>query len=238
MMGRPYRNSLASVEAAFDALAFAARDIRDDSQTYPGQSETFTAPALEAGRSRWQLAMVPAEQSTFTAKIGATAQTVLPWGVTPSAGQVAVDFARGVVELPAASAETGEFTIEYVGRGTPITSELLMTLLLGVASRDTALARIVEATIDDDADPFDFDGIESGSVLLLTATAASEDFGLPSDLPVGFRFRAILVGSNEIKFVADTLRSLAGTDTLDAEHAQAEFLHLGAGVWHGRGDLA
>lgn len=238
MTGHPYRNSLAASEAAFDPFAFPIRELRDDSQLYPGQSEVFTAPALDGGRSRWQLAMIPAEQSGFSAKIGTTAQTILPWGVTPSAGQVAVDFARGVVELPAASAEADEFVVEYTGRGTPITAYLGNTVQLGVASRATALAPIVDVTLDDDGDPFDFDGIASGSVLVITATAASEDFGLPDNAPAGYRFRAINGSTNDIKFLATDLRTLAAADTLDAQNAQAEFLHAGAGVWHGWGDLA
>jgi hypothetical protein len=117
MSGWAYINGITGVAASYPSEVFEPFDVRDDSQLYPGLSESFTAPALVGGRSVWQLEMQPAQQSGFGVTLSSVAQVVVPWGVTPAAGQVAVDFARGKVEFPAAQAEVGAYVVGYTGRG-------------------------------------------------------------------------------------------------------------------------
>lgn len=137
--GYPYTNALADVSAGFPGAVWTPREVRDQSRTYAIVGEAVTAPALDGdGRSIWQMGMAP-EAESATVTLGLAEQSIVAWGTTPGAGEVAINFDDGRLELPA-GAVGEEYLASYTGLGVPITADLWNRLQVELAATQTVAA--------------------------------------------------------------------------------------------------
>lgn len=126
-MARAYTNAVADVTAVFPGDVYTPIDVRnEDLNGYDVTNETFDVPS-EAdgdGKYRMELDFVPIEQTTLTITADGDPLTVIPWGETPAADEVALSLETGAVEFHADRA--GETVVaSYRGRGTNLTSQVL-----------------------------------------------------------------------------------------------------------------
>ena len=97
-MARAYTNAVADVTAVFPGDVYTPIDVRnEDLNGYDVTNETFDVPS-EAdgdGKYRMELDFVPIEQTTLTITADGDPLTVIPWGETPAADEVALSLETG-----------------------------------------------------------------------------------------------------------------------------------------------
>lgn len=125
-MARPYTNSIAAVAASFPGAAYTPIEFRnEDLNGYDVVSEAFTVPSDPDGDGKYRLELdfIPLEQSTFEISVDGNALTVIPWGETPSADEVALSLETGAVEFHSSLADL-EGEASYRARGSDLTSQV------------------------------------------------------------------------------------------------------------------
>ena len=116
---RRYTNSMSDVTAAAMGAGIETTDFRDYSTTgYAVAGETITVPASadSDGKYRVMLQMQP-RAGTLTVNHGGTSLGLVASTLAPSLNQVGVDWQKGVLIFPAASA-SWSCTASYTGNGT------------------------------------------------------------------------------------------------------------------------
>jgi hypothetical protein len=155
----PYNNRLVDYVASFPAAVFEPLDVRNvnpDGEAIVGEAGTVPASADYQGKRRLNLDQVPLEQVGMTIEVDGNPRTIIPYGETPSAGQVAVSMTTGVMEFH--SSDAGEaVVVDYTGKGTPIMAFLVHQLAGELeATQETVadmrgLAAVADATGSGDA---------------------------------------------------------------------------------------
>lgn len=172
-MAFPFTNAIADYTASFPTSAYFPRDFRNyDQSGYAVSEESFSVPAIADGDSRYRMNLdyTPLSQGGMTIEVGGNARTVIPYGETPSTGQVAVSFVTGAIEFNAADA-SGSVEATYTGYGTPLVSALLNQVGAELAATQTRLLahgpprRIIEITADTT-----LDASHDGAILIVSAS--------------------------------------------------------------------
>lgn len=136
----PYNNRLVDYVAQFPAEVFTPLDVRNVNPDGEVLNETGTVPADAdfQGKRRLNLDQVPIEQVGMTVEVDGDGRTIIPYGETPSAGQVAVSMTTGVMEFH--SSDAGDpVEVDYTGKGTPIMAFLVHQLSAELAAVQTML---------------------------------------------------------------------------------------------------
>ena len=138
----PYNNRLVDYVASFPGAVFDPTEVKNlnpDGQAIVGEAGTVPASADFEGKRRLNLSQVPLEQVGMTIEVDGNARTIIPYGETPSAGQVAVSMTTGVMEFH--SSDAGEaVVVDYTGKGTPIMAFLVHQLAGELEAAQTTVA--------------------------------------------------------------------------------------------------
>lgn len=117
-MAFEYNNALADYTASFPTSVFSPYDFRNlDESGFSVTNESFNVPA--SSPYKMNLDFVPLSQSGMTITVGGNARTVIPFGETVGAGEVAVSFVDGTIEFNSADA-SGAVLATYTAKGSPL----------------------------------------------------------------------------------------------------------------------
>lgn len=123
-MARTYKPTLAELSASFPGSVFQPTPWLDRATDHAPVTESFTVPASADSEGRYRVILDYAIQSSPPPKVtvGMTELVLVPYGITPAAGEVAVHFAGApILEFDSTLAgQTGE--VEYTPIGSVLNS--------------------------------------------------------------------------------------------------------------------
>jgi hypothetical protein len=140
-MAFQYSRILSDYVPVFPGGIYVPVEARNaDDNGYAVTAEPFVVPSVVDGdgKRRINLGHVPLEQPAFELLIGVSPRDVVPWGETPAAGQVAVQWETGAVEFHASdSGQAG--TTTYTGCGTAAQAFFMHALQKEIAAMQAVL---------------------------------------------------------------------------------------------------
>lgn len=168
-MARTYKPTLAELSASFPGSVFQPTPWLDRATDHAPVTESFTVPASADSEGRYRVILDYAIQSSPPPKVtvGMTELVLVPYGITPAAGEVAVHFAGApILEFDSTLAgQTGE--VEYTPIGSVLNSvevnqwqlelEAVQSVVDGLGAIDSTGTDALVFELGRPADPDDTD---------------------------------------------------------------------------------